>query len=136
MYTTRHNNQEKAMFEEDDLIFSYSRKQAIADGILIDVTSTAKEAGFRFPVALTRGVWDRYVEVPEGVHGQDEAGRLWDILFMLHHAIRAEKDAPLVLFRLYVRNDNSSPLLVTLKAICAGDDDGSPCVTILLPTED
>lgn len=124
------------MFSEDDLIHRYTRKQAIADGILIDVTSTAKEAGFRFPVALTRAVWGRYVEVPEGVHAQDEAGRLWDILFMLHRAIRSEKDAPLIFFKLYVRNDNSSPKLVTLKAICAGGDDGAPCITILLPTED
>jgi hypothetical protein len=42
------------MFDERDLIHSYSRAQAIADGVLIDVSATAREAGIRCPVALTR----------------------------------------------------------------------------------
>jgi type I site-specific restriction endonuclease len=36
-----------------EVIFSYTRAQAIADRVLIDVTPTALEAGFRFPVAVT-----------------------------------------------------------------------------------
>jgi hypothetical protein len=36
----------------------------------------------RFPVFLTRAVFDNYVVVPEGVTGQDEAGRLWDVVWM------------------------------------------------------
>ena len=60
-------------------IHRYTRAQAIADGALIDVSEVAREAGITRPVALTRAVWDRYVRVPQGVIGQDEAGRLWDI---------------------------------------------------------
>jgi hypothetical protein len=67
--------------EDWNLIHAYTRVQAIADGVLIDVSETAKEAGFHIPVALTAGVWARYVEVPEGVSGQDEKGRLWDLLW-------------------------------------------------------
>ena len=37
---------------------AYTRAQAIADGILVDVSETAREAGFNIPVALTRTVWD------------------------------------------------------------------------------
>jgi hypothetical protein len=44
-----------------------SRADAIADGVLIDVSENAKEAGFRYPVVLTRAVWERYVAVPPGV---------------------------------------------------------------------
>jgi hypothetical protein len=44
------------MFDGSDLIHSYSRAQAIAAGVLVDVTPTAHEVGFRFPVALTRAV--------------------------------------------------------------------------------
>ena len=36
----------------DFLIHAYSRSQAIEDGVLIDVTATAREAGSRYPVAL------------------------------------------------------------------------------------
>ena len=125
------------MFSEDDIIHTYTRAQAIEDGLLADVTKTAGEAGLRFPVALTRTVWCQYVEVPDGVEGQDEAGRLWDILWMLVAAIRGSKDAGDTLhFQLYVRNDNRRPKLVTLKAVCGPNDDASPCITVMLPEED
>jgi hypothetical protein len=52
------------MFENADLIHSYSRADALRDGVLIEVTETAREAGSRFPVALTLAVWERYVAVP------------------------------------------------------------------------
>ena len=69
-----------ALFEGADLIHAYTRKQALADGVLIDVTTTAKEVGFCFPVAVTAVLWSQYVRVSDGVEGRDEAGRLWDFL--------------------------------------------------------
>ncbi len=39
-------------------ISAYSRAQAIEDGILVDVSDTAREAGFNIPVAITRTVWN------------------------------------------------------------------------------
>jgi hypothetical protein len=71
------------MFENCKLIHSYSRAQAIEDGVLIDVSQAAKEAGIRYPVALTWAVWERCVTVPPGVHCQDEGGRLCDLLYLL-----------------------------------------------------
>ena len=59
-----------------EIIYSYTRKQAIADGVQVDVSSAAKEAGIRFPVFITRTAFDAYVTVPPNVSGQDEAGRL------------------------------------------------------------
>jgi hypothetical protein len=44
------------------------------------VTKTAQEAGIKFPVFLTRAVYDAFVTVPPEVTGQDEAGRLWDVI--------------------------------------------------------
>ena len=38
----------------DPVISAYSRNQAIDDGFLVDVSDTAREAGFSIPVALTR----------------------------------------------------------------------------------
>ena len=69
------------MFEEADLIHSYTRADALRDGVLIDVSAVAREAGIRYPVALTQAVWERCVAVPPGVRCQDEAGRLWDVLW-------------------------------------------------------
>ena len=75
----------------DEIIYAYTRAQAIEDGVLADVSEMAKEAGFRYPVALTHAVYVKYVEVPEGVIGQDESGRLWDILFMCANRARRSK---------------------------------------------
>src|SRR5512147_2842343 len=118
------------MKEQGTLIFSYTRAQAIADGVLRDVSELAKEAGFRFPVAVTAGVWAECVAVPAGVTDQDETGRLWDVLTMLRFAIAGMKKdvtprfalagqtAPggRVDFAVHVRNDNRAgdPPLVRL----------------------
>jgi len=67
------------VFDESDLIHRYSRADAIADGVLVDVSTVAREAGIKFPVALTRAVWERCVAVPPGVACQDQSGRLWDV---------------------------------------------------------
>src|SRR5512142_1274584 len=127
------------MKERNVLIFSYTRAQAIADGVLKDVSQLAKEAGFRFPVAVTAGVWAEYVAVPDGVAGQDETGRLWDILNMLRFSIRAlKKNGNRVDFALHVRNDNreGDPPLVPLDALYGPGDSGEPVITVMKPEED
>ena len=65
------------------VIYAYTRAQAVADGVQVEVTKTAQEAGIKFTVFLTHTVFDSFVTVPEGVTGQYEAGRLWDIVWML-----------------------------------------------------
>lgn len=120
----------------DKIIYSYTRAEAIEDGFLVDVSDTAKEAGFRYPVALTRTVYNNFVEVPEGVEGQDESGRLWDILFMCRHKIKRSDGGAICFFYLLVRNDNKGAKRVRLKAVCGANDDGSPCITVMMPDED
>jgi hypothetical protein len=106
--------------------------------VLIDVSAVAREAGIRYPVALTRAVWERCVAVPPGVLCQDEAGRLWDVVWMLCCAITRQGSGGVVPFALHVRNDNRerTPPLVRLKAVCGPNDDGSPCITVMRPDED
>lgn len=127
------------MTEKCTIIHTYSRREAIADGVLIDVTKAAKEAGFCVPVAVTASVWAECVAVPTGVECQDKSGRLWDVLYMLFTAIRATRVCGAeIRYRLHVRNDNrrGEPPLVELKAIFGPNDDGTPCVTVMLPEED
>lgn len=64
---------------------------------------------------LTRAVFEKYVAVPEGVTGQDEAGRLWDIVWMTRFGIRRSKSgAQRIPVARYVRNDNRHSCLVKL----------------------
>lgn len=121
-----------------EVIYGYSRGQAIEDGELVDVSDTAREAGFRFPVALTRAVWNAYVEVPRGVRLQDEAGRLWDILSMARFAIQRSRTAgDRLVFGVHVRNDNRdrTPPLRQLRLIVGPGDTAEPVMTIMLETE-
>jgi len=119
-----------------DVISAYSRENALEDGVLVDVSTVALEAGIKFPVALTRAVWDKYVEVPEGVTCQDVNGRLWDILWMLKQAMYRSKGGNILNYQVYVRNNNRGPRLEWLKAICGPGDDLEPVITIMLPNED
>jgi hypothetical protein len=121
------------------LLYSYTRSQAVADGCQVEVSKVAAEAGIRFPVFLTRAVYDRYVVVPPGVIGQDEAGRLWDVLWMLRFAVhRSRTGRSRLPFALHVRNDNRRAALVKLVATCGplDIDDPQPAITVMLPDED
>ena len=122
-----------------EVIYAYTRKQAVADGVQVDVTKTAQEAGIKFPVFITRGVFENYVAVPEGVTGQDEAGRLWDVIWMTRFAIlRSHGHTDRLPVALYVRNDNRAAKLIKLIATCGAlyMEDPQPAITIMLPTED
>ena len=117
----------------------YTRKQALEDGFQVDVSTTAREAGIRFPVFLTRSVYDAYVAVPPDVTGQDEAGRLWDVVWMTRFAIKQSPDGcDRIPVLLHVRNDNRSAKPVTLVATCGplDMDDPEPAITVMLPNED
>ena len=119
-----------------DVIYGYSRMQALEDRALVDMSDLGREAGLKFRVAVTQAVWAEYISVPEGVIGQDERGRAWDIVWMLRAAIRASKGGEEIRYSVLVRNDNRRPRMVELKAICGPGDEGEPVITIMLPDED
>jgi hypothetical protein len=127
--------------ESFDLIHSYTRAQALEDGVLVDVSSMARECGILWPVAVTAAVHARCVVVPAGVECQDEAGRLWDIVWMLRGALaraarRGARGLVRLPFALYVRNTNRAPKLVRLDAVVGPGDSGEPTVTVMFPDED
>lgn len=128
------------MFDDAEVISAYSRAQALEDGQLVDVSETAREAGFTVPCALTRAAWVQCVEVPPGVQCQDEVGRLWDVLHMLRREIatRRGQTLPWVHFRVYVRNGNRPgvPPVIRLKSVIGPGDTHAPVLTIMCPDED
>ena len=121
-----------------DPIHAYTRAQAIADGVLIDVTDLAREAGFKHPVALTASAWAAAVEVPPEVTGQDERGRLWDVLTLLRQAALSGPGGSETRFAVHVRNDDGEGTLplVQLKAVCGPGDQGERVVTVMMLDED
>ena len=111
-----------------EMIFGYSRKQAIEDGVLVDVSEMAREAGFTIPVAITEKVWHEYIVNEE--EGQSTEGRLWDTLWMLRMAIRKGGGSTITYSVLY------GDKIIKLKAVCGPGDNFEPVITIMLPNED
>lgn len=133
------NNNLAEVFGET--IYTYTRTQAIEDGVLVEVSETAREAGFRIPVAMSRGAWENCVAWSEADSKrqtyQDEAGRLWDVLWMC--SLAARRGGQEIRFQLYrvPRGGRAiRPRLTVLKAVCGPGDQGEPVITIMLPSED
>lgn len=121
----------------DDVVFSYSRRQAIADGVLLDVTAMAQEAGFRYPVALTACAWTSCVSWhAEGGGGQSEDGRLWDVLHMARLAVRRAAGDTVTFTVLVVPAPGNRPQPMGLKMVVGPGDNFEPVVTVMLPGED
>jgi len=125
--------------EEFKIISLYTRAQAIADGFLVDVSDMAKEAGFKWPVAVTRAVWDDTITPAphDKQEGQSEKGRLWDILSMARLAAKANKDdRDSVLFRVLVLCDRKQQTITLKLMLSVEAPDGGPCLTVMLPNKD
>jgi len=130
---------DKEDFEDFEIISLYTRADALADGVLVDVSEMAKEAGFRWPVAVTRAVWDDIVTPMQrdAEEGQTEKGRLWDVLWMARLATQANKDdCASVLFRVLVLRDGRHRTITLKLTLSCESPEGGPCLTILLPDED
>ncbi len=126
-----------ATFEEDDLTFAYTRKQAVEDGVLIDVTAAAREAGFAVPLAVTPGAWSGCVRPTDGASGEDEAHRLREVLTTLRDAIWRTLDWGRVDFAVPRRGGDAdgTPPSFPLRAVCGLDAEAEPLVVVMLPRE-
>jgi hypothetical protein len=126
----------------DPQVYTYTRRQAIEDGVLVDlmqpdIEPLVREAGFKYPVAMTIGAFSRTVQVPDQPlpPGQDLRGRLWDVLWMLKVAISRTSGGDRVAFEVHVRNGRKLEL-VRLWSQCGPGDQGEPVITIMLQGED
>ncbi len=135
-----------------DIIDIYTRAQTLADGVLVDVTETAKEAGIVYPTAVTQALWDGYVVPPEELKNiQHLEGRLWDVLTMYRFNAKAKRGAGAdvvesqrdvaqtmlfkVLFQMPSKKGLPKMKNVTLKAVCGPGDNAEPVITLMLENE-
>ena len=130
----------------------YTRQDALEDGVLVDVSKWAQEAGFKIPVAVTASVWADCINWPEDSeqgYGQSIDGRGYDVVIMAYYAICQARDQTAdLLYQLNViPPDTKGPTITeiddftgavetTLKISISGGDNGEPVLTILKPDED
>ena len=158
-------------FTEDELlaeqpfgpiISSYTRQQAIEDGVLVDLTPAAaptdsrgtdtarslREAGIKLPTAMTAGAFTEAIlpgttEDADGWFvfpaGQSLSGRLWDVLMVLRAAIRKSGgNTDRVEFKVSVDVDGTGQnrKTVSMWALVGPGDTPDPVLTIMLEGED
>ena len=125
-----------------EVIYAYTRKQAIEDGVIIPVDDIAPgiggQLGFKYPIAITSAVCDLLV-VPDGLADiQDARGILWDMLFRLYLAIKTGRgQGDTINFSLMKQvSRRGKQMVYRLKSVVTGGDEGEPVITIMLPHED
>ena len=114
-----------------ELIYSYTRAQALADGVLVDVSAHAHRAGIKYPTACTASVWS-LIDCIANSDSDELAGivrgvRADAVLRELLAAIRKARGTDRVHFQ---------ALGAALWAQCGPGDTAAPVITIMREGED
>ena len=119
------------------VISSYSRAQAIADGVLVDISDTARAAQFKVPVAMTAALWARCIETPARVSRKVELVWTWNLLYRVHWAIQVgDRSSSRVAVEWDVPDGDGKTERVQFVAAIGPGDDAEPVITLMLHDED
>ena len=114
-----------------EVIYTYSRKQAIADGVLVDLNGIdAIRQHWKAQMACTATVWS-IIEQALETEGQDLNGIAHDLSHMAKLAIRDGRAVEEVFFTVLIVGTKHS-----LKLHIGPGDRAEPVLTLMLPEED
>jgi hypothetical protein len=122
------SNQNASMFGVP--VYSYTRKQALADGVLVDLTQfPISRTHWKMPIVCTAVVWSLIEQAVEG--GADITGTLHDIYCIAKFHIIPGKSKDRLVFKCKVG-------LVTETFIlhCGPADTAIAELTLMLPSDD
>jgi len=123
------------MFDDCDVIFQYSRRDAVADGVLIDVTAFEKRmlSVFKYPIAIACGAWAMvfdHAAVVDDMNLEDSL-TLRDFLLSIAIGIRNQVDRGIAKEGVMKININVCGEIQTVWVECGPGDDGLPVLTIM-----
>ena len=128
--------------EQWDVVYAYTRKQAIEDGVLIEVPQAAlRPLGIRYPVAITRNLWARCIgpigEEPDPMklaepENRDQMHRLAAMLWVFRSAAKSPRGKA-DLMTLCLPDVDERPTEVW--AHCGPGDTPEPVITLMLPED-
>ena len=114
-----------------ETIYSYSRSQAIEDGVLVDLSQADSiRQHWKHPFACTSTVW-AIIEEALQHPGQDVSGICHDISTMAKLAIRSTRETELIFFSVIITGKKHA-----LKLHIGPGDTAAPVLTLMLPYED
>jgi len=125
-------NQAESFWEDAEVISTYTRAQAIEDGVLVDLSKLSPNDTrlYKHNVACTSAVWALVEKAAK--KGQSLWVTVWDICLMSIHPVK-ELDESTRLFKVSIPLGGKTYLL---KIVCSGGDNGEPVITIMFPDED
>ena len=114
-----------------EAIYSYTRQQAIADGVLVDLAQIETiRCHWQFPVACTAEVWS-VIEQALTVEGQDLDGIGHDISMMAKRAIQGAGETNLIFFSVIIAGQTHA-----LKLHIRPGDTPASVLTLMFPNQD
>ncbi|GAB6037684.1 hypothetical protein JCM15519_22430 [Fundidesulfovibrio butyratiphilus] len=120
-----------------NIVYSYTRANALADGVLVDITPIARNYGFKLPFAISDALYNGYVEPAENLEslGQSLAGRLHDLLTLANVSARQSMGEDRVFFKVafLMRPEKTETMQVVLHV--GPGDSGEPVLTLCLPED-
>lgn len=150
-------------WKDASVISVYTRTQALEEGMLIDLTEMAAEAGIVFPLAVTQELWATMNAIPASRSWESIEGRSWDVVWMLRVAIKGAaiidvtggKNKGVILRNNGIERYGDAktgqtmiyPMLMSqqigdeiemdlrIKAVLGPGDDSRPVFTLMLPHE-
>lgn len=126
-------------FEEGKLVYTYTRTQALEDGVLVnllqDEMTEVCQQHYKHPIACTLAVFEIMRKAVENKrYCNDYAGILHDMLWM-SRSYKQQVDVSTVLFQVIIAGAGKKKNY-TFKLVCHPGDKGEPVLTIMLPQED
>ena len=116
----------------------YTRAEAIEDGVLKDVSELAREAGFKYPVAIELDLYARLdPNERDAAIGQDFTGRMWDVLTRMKNTANRASRTDRLHFQVLIQEveeAGTEPKMNTMDlcAVCLPGDHFEPVITIAL----
>lgn len=130
---------------------AYTRTEAIAHGLLVDVTEAAAAAGITLPVAMTWPAWSAGIEwTPAGIAQRPQARdprQVEQLVRQFAKAIKAAQTCPASLaaaagsnildFEIDTggRHGDGRAVVLPMKAVIAPEGNDAPAITIMLSDE-
>lgn len=104
-----------SIMDDFELIYSYTREEAVEDGVLYNLSlefpEEVKEAGINIPIFCTEFVYNTYIMLTEKAEKalNDPKGKAWDILFMSRPALKKSLKDGYAYFDFYCVVDRLKP---------------------------
>ena len=101
------------------VIHTYSTKQAIKDGFLVDISTSypklVEQSPVKLPVIFTSALWELVKQAVESDNCNDYEGVLWDIIFTFALNANANKEVDRLIYDVIITGVNKEKGLVKIK---------------------